>query len=549
VLANDVTEVRRADSARAGLLATLEASLNEIYIFDSETLRFSFVNTGACRNLGYSREELLTLTPLDLKTDYNEESFREMIAPLLRGESDRLRFDTYHRRADGSRYPVEVQLQLIERDDGRVFMAVINDLTERRRTEEQLRKNEALLHIAGRAARLGGWAVDVHAGRVSWSDEVCAIHEVPPGHRPSVAEAIGYYPPEWRSRVAAALAACAERAEPLDMETELVTAKGRRVWVRVIGEADVGAGGAVVRIQGAFQDITERKQSEDEVRRLADRLTATLESITDGFLMLDQEWRVTYLNSEAERLLHRTREDLLGRIIWDSFPEAVGGRFQQEYQRAVNERCTVIFEEFFPPLDAWFEVRAFPATDGLAIYFRDMTGRRRAEEVRHEDEARLLEQREALISLTGPSQLAGDDAMSALHRITEAAARTLGVARVSLWRFNADRSALHQVDLYETASGAHSDGAMLTREGHPAYFEAVEAEDIVAADDALSDLRTREFRDDYLRPLGITSMLDVPIRLGGRLEGRALPRAHRRSAGMDRRRKDVRHRRSPTWCR
>ncbi len=135
-----------------------------------------------------------------------------------------------------------------------------------------------------------------------------------------------------------------------------------------------------VRAQGLGR---ERRRASDEGLRVAQAQTTTiLESITDAFFALDREWRFTYVNAQAERLLFRVRAALLGRNIWAAFPAAIGSAFEREYRRAAEERVAAVFEEFYPPLSAWFEVRAFPSSEGLSVFFHDITervGRRRRE--------------------------------------------------------------------------------------------------------------------------------------------------------------------------
>jgi PAS domain S-box-containing protein len=85
-----------------------------------------------------------------------------------------------------------------------------------------------------------------------------------------------------------------------------------------------------------------------------------LESITDAFFTLDRSWRFTYLNPQAERILQRSREELLGRSLWDTFPDAVGSRFYEKYHEALESRIPVHFEGFYEALDHWVEVHAYP---------------------------------------------------------------------------------------------------------------------------------------------------------------------------------------------
>jgi PAS domain S-box-containing protein len=105
-----------------------------------------------------------------------------------------------------------------------------------------------------------------------------------------------------------------------------------------------------------------------------------LESITDAFAALDENWNFTYVNAQAEDLLERSRENLLDRNVWKEFPEAVGSTFQQQFETAIEERTTVEFTEYYPPLNRWLEVKAFPFDGGLSVYFDDVTGRMEAQE-------------------------------------------------------------------------------------------------------------------------------------------------------------------------
>ncbi|MFO0569768.1 MAG: PAS domain S-box protein [Polyangiaceae bacterium] len=137
-IVRDISERKRVEAARSVLLKILEASLNEIYLFDRDSLRFRYVNSAACQNLGYPASELRTLTPLDIKPAFSPESFRALLAPLLDGTTRLTVFETVHRRKNGTEYPVEVHLQPLESGEEAPLLAVIFDITERKRTQAAL---------------------------------------------------------------------------------------------------------------------------------------------------------------------------------------------------------------------------------------------------------------------------------------------------------------------------------------------------------------------------------------------------------------------------
>jgi len=131
----DITELKRVERYNIGLNRIFNDSLNEIYIFDAVTLKFTEVNQGACQNIGYTLDELREMTPLDIKPEMTAEMFSALIMPLRLGRKAKLEFVTIHRRKDGTEYPVEVHLQLSTFNDQAVFVAIILDITERQISE------------------------------------------------------------------------------------------------------------------------------------------------------------------------------------------------------------------------------------------------------------------------------------------------------------------------------------------------------------------------------------------------------------------------------
>ena len=130
-----------------------------------------------------------------------------------------------------------------------------------------------------------------------------------------------------------------------------------------------------------FTQIDERKRAEEMLRQAHDKLQATLDSITDGLLILDHNWRYTYFSEVGAKLIGMRREDLIGGCVWELFPYSRDSLFYKEYHRAVETGQPTHFEEYYPePINKWLECHCYPGVEGLSVYFRDVTERKRAEE-------------------------------------------------------------------------------------------------------------------------------------------------------------------------
>lgn len=150
-LARDISERQKTEEAtqqKAMLGQIIENSLNEIYVFDVDTLLFSQVNKGARENLGYSQKELQCLTPIDIKSEFTLERFEKAIQPLKDGEMEMLVMETVHQRKDGTKYPVEIHLQKTSTQDKQSFVAIVIDISRRKKLEEERRRLAAAIEQA-----------------------------------------------------------------------------------------------------------------------------------------------------------------------------------------------------------------------------------------------------------------------------------------------------------------------------------------------------------------------------------------------------------------
>lgn len=137
-----------------------------------------------------------------------------------------------------------------------------------------------------------------------------------------------------------------------------------------VREGDAAAGDALAAVTRAAERAVAAYRAEQEVAMVNDLARTVYERITDGFFALDDDWTVTYLNAAAEDILEVDREAVLGENVWAAFPAATEYAFYPEYHRAMATQEPVTFREHFPPLGKTFEVRAFPAEDGLSVHFR-----------------------------------------------------------------------------------------------------------------------------------------------------------------------------------
>ncbi|MEP0790220.1 MULTISPECIES: hybrid sensor histidine kinase/response regulator [Cyanophyceae] len=126
----------------------------------------------------------------------------------------------------------------------------------------------------------------------------------------------------------------------------------------------------------------ELAKARDEAHTAQEQIASILESVTEAFIGLDREWRITYVNQQTAKLNGKQPEDFIGKIYWEVWPWSVGTRLEREYRRAVSEQMAVHFEELYEPLNIWLEISAYPTKDGLGIYFRDISDRKAAEKQR-----------------------------------------------------------------------------------------------------------------------------------------------------------------------
>jgi PAS domain S-box-containing protein len=266
---------------------------NELIWVVSPQGKITFMNRASKAILGWAPEELtgrhfLELVPEDQRQDFSD-SFDEI---PLSGNGTQTHI-TKLLRKDRSIVTLNNTSHII-RDSGGGLVeinGVAQDISESIDNQEKLRLNEQMLRVAGKISKLGGWSVQLPERRITWSDEVCAIQEVPPGTSPDLPQALGYYTPESEKLVQEAFERCAREGIPYDLELELITAKGRKIWVRTLGQAEKDQAGRIIRVQGALQDIHDRKEEEIKLER-ANRSLQMLSECNEALIHSEEEMEI-----------------------------------------------------------------------------------------------------------------------------------------------------------------------------------------------------------------------------------------------------------------
>ena len=268
-----------------------------------------WVNEGFTRMSGYTLDEVAGKTPRQvLQGPGSDPAARQRMSDAMgRGEAVSVEILNYGKT--GREYVVSVEITPL-RDAHNVltgFMGLQTDITERVTEETAQKRRELLLREMEHAASVGGWSLDVASGKVEWTAQTHVIHELPPDFDPTLDTAVNFYAPQAQPIIAAAVARGMETGQPWDLELPLITAKGRAIWVRAVGRAEMRDGRAV-RLFGAFQDITAQRQASEALRRVTERFEMAtraggvgiwdLALVTDTLTWDDQMFRLYSVDQE-----------------------------------------------------------------------------------------------------------------------------------------------------------------------------------------------------------------------------------------------------------
>jgi PAS domain S-box-containing protein len=431
----DVSERRQMEEAlRASRLrykTLFESASDAIFIHDLEG-HFLEVNSVACARLGYSREELLGMTPADIDAPEFATLVPERIAELL--AAGQLVIETIHETREGHRIPIELSTRVIDYEGQQAILSIARDVTERKQAEEHLTwqaRTEAALAELSQAlisttsleeiadlvlerakeltgSRYGyvghidpgtGHLISTTMTRDVWEEcEVAGksvvFHEFSGlwgwvlDHREALLVNEPAQDPRSSGTPGGHIPVERFLSAPAMLGEELV---GQIALVNPPREYTARDLHLVERMASLYALAVQRQRADEELRRSQTRFANLLGSISDGFFALDEKLVVTYFNAAAERILGREREEVLGRPLFEAFPEARGSIFEEQYRRALREQEPLSFETPFDPepYANWYAVQVYPFERGISVHFQVITERKEAERALLESQKRL----------------------------------------------------------------------------------------------------------------------------------------------------------------
>lgn len=401
----DITKRKEAESQQNLLIETLNASSNELYIFDSASLLFEFVSKGALDNLGYSINEIRQMTPLDLKPEYTAELFAMLIEPLVQGKTSIIHFETVHKRKNGSLYPVETNLQLYNRDNKKVFLAVVLDVTQRKKAAENLIKSEERFY---KIFQSNPAAISI----LRLPDlKIIDVNK-------SYTEIFGYKKEEIIGRDPFELGMFVNINDHFEiakyfnsnsripiLELKLRNKNRKVMHILVATElAEINGERCVVSL---MTDITERKIAEEKIKASEEKYRTLFETMAQGIVYHDAEGNIISANKAAENILGLASDQMAGRTSLDGSWRTIhedGSNFHgEEHPVSVSLHTGLPVNDVtmgvFNPNDGkyrWIVVNATPQfrnneTKPYQVYasFTDITDRKLAEEALRNSEKRF----------------------------------------------------------------------------------------------------------------------------------------------------------------
>ncbi len=291
----------------------LENSFNEIYVFDADSLNFIQVSKGALNNLGYSMQELASLTPTHLKPEIDSQTFLAFLEPLLSGEQKLVVFETLHQRKDGSCYPVEVRLQYAPEEATPVFIAIIHDLTEYKQTLNTLTETRRMLQLVLDSIPVRVFWKDMESVYLGCNRQFAADADL---NSPEQIIGLNDFELPWNTQADLYRAddkKVMESGQPrINYEEPQTRSDGANLILRTSKIPLRDVAGKVFGVLGCYEDITEQKHAEQALIKAHQEWDQAMDYFEDSIILVSLDERIIRANKTFYELTGLTQKQAIG---------------------------------------------------------------------------------------------------------------------------------------------------------------------------------------------------------------------------------------------
>ncbi|WP_082703880.1 PAS domain S-box protein [Lutibacter profundi] len=314
-------------------------------------------------------------------TEKSTEAFKNLIIDILTGKKE-TEAETVNKTLNGEILDITIKFKVIEGSEETLenIIVSIEDITERINTRRALAESEKRYRESQEVAKIGSWEYDFSAKKIYWSDEAFELIESKPQKNISLEFYLSHVHIDDRELVKNVSANFLLKNQNQNLRYRIITKQGKIKYISEKRSVQI-KDGRIVKIIGICQDITENVHIEQKLNVTKNLLSKTLTSIKDGFIILDYNSNYLYLNNEAAKLLGvKNPEEVIGKHIWTEFPEKEGDVFFDNYQKVLKTKKPISFENYFKPWNRWFENRIIPSSEGIIMFFHEITSRKIDEE-------------------------------------------------------------------------------------------------------------------------------------------------------------------------
>ena len=518
----DITERKQAEKLILQKENFLENVLNNIsdpiFVKDKDS-RLLLVNNAFCTAFHLDRKDIIGKTLAKDVDPEEREDFLKIDWEVLKNGIENINEEPLTERGRETKIISTKKARYIDEQENVYLIGIIRDLTERKKTETELKMAQEYSDILLESLNEGLVVFNMETEIIRVNPSFCKISGF------SEEDLIGqqcpypFSPPEIEDEAVARHQSITNGEELKNFDTVYIKKDGTRFNVRVMISSikDKNSNGKIVAYFGTVIDTTERKKAELNLKLAKEFTDKLIMSMQEGLIIVDLNGNIILVNDATCKILGYSMDELIGMHLPYPFakPEDLEEIVRTNKKVAKGEAPSFQFEFIRKNGEAFlctFLTGNITNDQGevIALFgsMKDISEEVRSKRLLEENAEKSTRKKDVILEL---ANLVGKDFRKSLDTITQSAAETLNVERVSVWSFNESNSQIKCENLYTKNSKKHDDGAIIKHADNPNYFEALHAKQTILIQDAIKHKATKKFASNYLIPNQIKSLMDVFI--------------------------------------